>query len=243
MEPACTICNKSPPEVTLKRCAKCSQTPYCSRDCQKADWKAHKKICGRQANDTSSSSDRSGAAKLSPPRGLKQGIADPFSRLDNGTWLHGRPESDVYGLLIDAYRLNVEDMYNMEGEADEDSIYGGAPDGLHGFQRFLKKVARRPGLLPPWWSPARKRACEDLGMTRGQYYSLASPVEKSDIIENYGDSQFPMQLRMFSEAVYGRAPGGSNGSMLRQMLMAMEQGEAGDMMMQGMDMSSMFSRR
>jgi hypothetical protein len=31
--------------------------------------------------------------------------------------------------------------------------------------------------------------------------------------------------------------------MLRQMLMAMEQGEAGDMMMQGMDMSSMFSRR
>src|SRR3569833_3487412 len=28
---------------------------------------------------------------------------NPFMRLDSGTWLHNRPEKDVYRLLIDAY--------------------------------------------------------------------------------------------------------------------------------------------
>ncbi|KAF9770845.1 hypothetical protein IL306_011556 [Fusarium sp. DS 682] len=51
----------------------------------------------------------------------------------------------------------------------------------------------------------------------------------SDIIENYGDSQFPMQLRMFAEAVYGQAPGGTNGTAMRQMMVAMEHGRAGGM--------------
>lgn len=36
--------------MPLKQCAKCNATPYCSRDCQKADWKTHKKICGKQEN-------------------------------------------------------------------------------------------------------------------------------------------------------------------------------------------------
>ncbi|KAK3989369.1 hypothetical protein QBC44DRAFT_267148 [Cladorrhinum sp. PSN332] len=30
----------------LKSCAKCRKVRYCSRECQKADWKAHKKDCG-----------------------------------------------------------------------------------------------------------------------------------------------------------------------------------------------------
>ncbi|PHH81836.1 hypothetical protein CDD83_3463 [Cordyceps sp. RAO-2017] len=61
----------------------------------------------------------------SPPKGLERGIANPFSHLEAGTWLHNRFEKDVYGLLIDAYRLRMEDNHNMEGDADEDSIYGG----------------------------------------------------------------------------------------------------------------------
>ena len=32
----------------LSKCAKCSQTKYCSRDCQKVDWKAgHKEACNK----------------------------------------------------------------------------------------------------------------------------------------------------------------------------------------------------
>ncbi|KHN95384.1 Zinc finger, MYND-type [Metarhizium album ARSEF 1941] len=242
MAPSCTHCQKSPPEVVLRRCAKCSATPYCSRDCQKADWKVHKKICGRQASGAAPSSRRPGAATLSPPKGVERGVAFPFSRLDNDTWLHDRPEKDVYGLLIDAYRLRVEDMCSFEGEVDADGIYGGADNGLPGFQRFLARVASCPGLLPPWWNDAKKRDCEALGMEPAQWYDLGCAVEKSDIIENYGDPQFPMQLRMFAERVYGRAPGGTNGAPMRQMMVAMEQGAARDMQTSLLDVSASVGR-
>jgi hypothetical protein len=29
----------------FKRCSQCKQVAYCSRDCQKADWKSHKAAC------------------------------------------------------------------------------------------------------------------------------------------------------------------------------------------------------
>lgn len=47
-EPACASCNRKQSEVTsLKRCAKCHSQAYCSRDCQKNDWKNHKRACAR----------------------------------------------------------------------------------------------------------------------------------------------------------------------------------------------------
>lgn len=220
MAESCATCQKSPPEVTLKRCSRCAVTHYCSRDCQKADWKAHKKVCGK--GSTGSSDAPSADTKLSPAQGLDQPIAKPFTRLDNGTWLHDRPEKDVYRLLIDAYRMRVEDDYNLEGEADADSLYGGASSGLMGFKRFLRLAGSRPGLLPPWWNAEKQRECEAFGMGSSQFQSLRGAVEKSDIIEHYGDSTFPMQLRMFAEAVYLRGPGGQNGTAMRKMMAATE---------------------
>lgn len=38
--------------TSIKACTVC-RTPYCSKDCQKEDWKAHKKICASRANGTS----------------------------------------------------------------------------------------------------------------------------------------------------------------------------------------------
>lgn len=229
MGKSCTICRKSPPEVTLKRCAKCSVTPYCSRDCQKADWKTHKKVCGKGDDSTAPGSSSNpdppvAGAELSPPRGLDKPIAKPFSRLDSGTWLHDRPEKDVYRLLIDAYRLRVDDSYKFDGEIDDDSLYGGATNGLKGFRRFLRLAGARSGILPPWWNAEKQRECEELGMDASQFQNLYHAVEKSDIIEHYGDSLFPMQLRMFAEAIYGRGPGGQDGTMMRKMMAAGEQG-------------------
>lgn len=37
----CTLCKK----VCTKKCKKCNITPYCNRECQKKDFKSHKKVC------------------------------------------------------------------------------------------------------------------------------------------------------------------------------------------------------
>lgn len=235
----CVNCKKSPPEVTLKKCAKCSETQYCSRDCQKTDWKSHKKICGKQ-NITSGQSGGPGSARfdhsdsafsastsLSPPQGLDAPIAKPFTHLDNGTWLHGRPEADVYRLLIDAYRMRIEDDYTMDGDVALDSIYGGAEDCTVGFRRFLTRIEKKKrALLPDWWSDAKKAECIAFGRRGGteNWSDLACPVEKADITEHYRDARFAMQLRMFAEAVYGRGPGGSDGTMMRKSMAALENG-------------------
>ena len=51
MAPPCTFCNQSPPisagseQASFQRCAACHVVCYCSRDCQKSDWKYHKLVC------------------------------------------------------------------------------------------------------------------------------------------------------------------------------------------------------
>ncbi|KAM6508112.1 hypothetical protein FALCPG4_018000 [Fusarium falciforme] len=235
---ACTVCKKTSAETSIKRCGKCTDTPYCSRECQKADWKVHKKICGKSTTPQSPLSDSPpGPSRpvLSPPKGLDKGIPDPFTRLDNNTWLHGRSETDVYRLLLEAYRLRTEDDYTMEGDVDFDSLYAGNPDGLPGFRRFLSAAERRAGLLPEWWNAEKRRNCEMFGMDEDVWQNLKCAIEKSDIIEHYGDPQFPMQLRMFAEAALQRGPGGQSGTPMRKLMVAREQGNLGDMKMSTID--------
>ena len=45
--PKCNYCSKtrSTSGVALSRCGKCQTTLYCSRECQTADWKGHKRVC------------------------------------------------------------------------------------------------------------------------------------------------------------------------------------------------------
>ncbi|KAF3403106.1 hypothetical protein DPV78_004284 [Talaromyces pinophilus] len=169
----------------------------------------------------------SSAFRGRPPKGLTAAIDKPFHRLNDKTWLHNRPEQDVYKLLIDCYRLRMEDVYNLEGEADEDSIYGGAANGGRAFQRFLSLAQSRRGLLPSWWSEEKASECMRLGMRNSGWSSLSSAVEKSDIVEHFGDPVMPMQLRMLGEQVYGRGPGGQPGAGIVKMQMMMEGGESG----------------
>ncbi|KAM0378309.1 hypothetical protein ACHAPK_001829 [Fusarium culmorum] len=177
------------------------------------DWKKHKKTCGKGPSAQAAGSSTRGSG--SPPKGLDQPIPDPFTRLDKGKYLHNRPEKDVYRLLIDCYRLRVKDMYTLEGEVME--------DGLSEFKEFIAKMSTRKGLLPSWWTPEKQTECEEFGMGSSEQ-DLKTATDKAGIIQHYGDPQFPMQLRMLDETVYGKAPGGGDGPAMRKMLASMEAG-------------------
>lgn len=45
----CAQCGKSP--STLKQCNKCHSVSYCDKDCQKAHFKTHKKVCAGLAQE------------------------------------------------------------------------------------------------------------------------------------------------------------------------------------------------
>jgi splicing suppressor protein 51 len=130
--PACETCKKTASAANvdaLKQCAKCKKTVYCSRECQKADWKAHKNICALQAQAAFKAEDSS---TYSSPRlnDLETHIPNPFTRLDEGKYLHDRLEKDVYKLLIDSFRLRQADECNLENKTTPRSIYTGASSSI-----------------------------------------------------------------------------------------------------------------
>jgi splicing suppressor protein 51 len=229
--------------AALKRCSKCKTAFYCSFDCQKAHWKVHKLVC------TSTNTGAAAAAAAPPPtvyaptpsssgsRGLSADVAKPFTKLHAKTWLHGRPEKDVYMLLMDSYRLRLEDEYLYEGDAADDSIYGGCADSCVGFEEYLSLAGSRPGLLPSWWNAGKVAACMNLGHER---QALTTVMDKEGVIDEYVDPMMPMQMRMFAEQVYLRGIGGMNGEAMMAMQMQMEQGNSG-LVSSNIDLN--FSRR
>ena len=219
----CANCNKTGFNVpNLKMCAKCRVTRYCSRDCQMAHWKVHKKVCAKQAAAASSLNAVHNTDYESPRvKNLEKHVSKPFTRLDNNAWLHDRPENDVYKLLIDAFRMRQEDSSTMDGDFDKDSIYTGASDSTAGFRKFIQLASTRANLLPSWWSPEKQKKCENFGLGNN-WSNLKRKVNKAAIIEHYGDDKMPMQMRMFAEVVYKRGLGGSSGEAVRRLMMNME---------------------
>lgn len=224
---ACQKCNKT--DVELSRCERCD-IRYCSRSCQIQDWKTHKKTCarnrGQPANNTNTNT-----STASPPSsatqttaGLQQSIPNPFTRIDNGTYLHDRPPADVYKLLIDTYRLRMDDVSKFEGVKEADSLYApGVTDALPGFRRFLATLKfKSPRYLPDWWDDEKQAECEALGATAAGWSSLRRKVDKAAVSAHYRNDHFPMQLRMFAGMVYGRGIMGQDGTTMRRMMMQME---------------------
>jgi splicing suppressor protein 51 len=143
--------------AALKQCGACKSQPYCSRECQVADWPAHKPACQRATGtgpapapgsastfntrptvtgfSLASASGQSLLAALNSPSGAG-GLLDP-----------ALPEQTVYRHLIDAFRMRCEDEYTFTGELIglyNDNDHAGA---RREFERFLDaaegKVGRR----------------------------------------------------------------------------------------------------
>ncbi|KAI1081319.1 hypothetical protein F5B20DRAFT_60504 [Whalleya microplaca] len=235
-EVSCARCDKTKGESEMRRC--CKGTYYCNRACERANFRNHRDACARQRpasskkaatpdsmdTGTASSSTGSSSRNASSSGGaLKKTVSNPFTLLDKGKYLHGRPEEDVYTLLVDAHRLRMDDTAKFDGIKEADSLYGGASDGLRGFQGFLAKAKARKGLLPPWWKAEKQTECEALGNGAG-WSSLRNKIVKDDVNRHYGDPKFAMQLRMLAEEVYGSGIGGQRGTHMMRMMASMESG-------------------
>ena len=231
--PSCAACKKTAAAANvaaLKQCAKCKSTQYCSRDCQKADWKVHKKICSRNAANAFVEANAEHSSTYSSPRlnDLEKHIPNPFTKLDQGKYLHDRPEKDVYKLLIDSFRMRQADDLNLEGKTTPRSVYTGAPSSIEPFRGYLAKAATRK-VLPPWWDAEKQKECEAFGES-GAWQDLRRRVTKQEVIQHYGDQKMPMQVRMLAEADYGAGSMGQDGTFVRKQLAQMEQGGNGQHM-------------
>lgn len=212
----CVACKKPESALsnTLKRCAQCQTTTYCSRECQRADWKSHKKIC--IINKVTGSSSSSTASKSATERledifklfTLSGGTSDTktiFNSPGEPGFLSRLSEHDAFAAIVDSYRLRVEDEYNFRGDAG--GLYAGE-NPLPDFRGFLNKVEKCNDILPPWWNKEKRKACVQQALRSSEWSNINSAVEKSDIIEHYNDTLMPMRLRMIAERVTGSKVGG-----------------------------------
>ncbi|KAF2621324.1 hypothetical protein BU25DRAFT_354671 [Macroventuria anomochaeta] len=229
--PSCANCRETAAVKglqNLKACTRCKTTRYCGRDCQKADWKVHKKVCSRIATEAFARANTDHTSSYSAPRlrNLEQHVPNPFTRLDQNLYLHGRPETDVYKLLIDSFRMRQADDFDYEYKTTPPSVYTGAPSSTEPFLQYLAKATTHPSLLPPWFTDDKAGKCATFGNS-GAWSDLRKKVTKPEIIQHYGDEKMPMQLRMLAEVVYGTGTMGQDGSGMRKLMMQVENDGSG----------------
>ncbi|KAK4662287.1 uncharacterized protein QC763_700960 [Podospora pseudopauciseta] len=125
---SCTTCSKPAFEFPLKRCAKCTLTEYCSRECQKQDWKAHKKICGKPGQPRAEGRPFANSMHSQPHM---EGN-NSFGQLNQGSWLHGRPEkmSTNYSSVYTASALMTNTTLKETPMRMASTVAPGTPSNL-----------------------------------------------------------------------------------------------------------------
>ncbi|RDL37523.1 Uncharacterized protein BP5553_04956 [Venustampulla echinocandica] len=203
--PSCFTCHKLPAELPqpLKRCAKCQKAFYCSQECQKQDWKNHKRLCAAPSTLNQSSTAPSPSQQSTGPHNPGFEAVNRILGLSNNTYLHDLPEKEAFAQLIDCYRLRVEDDYVFTGDVSMSSLYGGG-DPVRPFNRFLDLAESRSGVLPPWWNAEKRQECLRMSVDPHQFSNINCAIEKSDIQEHYKNNAMPMLLRVLGEKIYGK---------------------------------------
>ncbi|KAK4033097.1 putative MYND domain protein [Parachaetomium inaequale] len=217
----CARCKRLTPthKAGVKQCD-CCHAFYCSTDCFEATKTENPKLIlpGAQGGSNPSWYE---PATYEATQGLHAAPGQPFTRLDRGTYLHDRPRLDVFRLLLDCYRLRLD---------DDIKIYGiPVPATLrHGFHRFLDLAAQRPNLLPPWWDDEAVVECltifdtGDNDPAAEEWSTLAHRVSSAEVNTHYGNAYMDVQLRLLGEVVYQRAPGNQKGKEILDMMVEHE---------------------
>lgn len=170
------------------KCSVCGIARYCSKECQKADWKPrHKASCGK---------DR-GMALVDPV-----GMLGAIGAGGDGGWYAQKSRKRVYERLWMSFQFRTEDEYSFGGNLV--GLYETAASELSNkntskqFQEYVQ-VFRRKNMLPPDWSVKDDK--ELLEKAEGHiHFSL----EKSDIIERFGYSSGEHTvLRSMAESALG----------------------------------------
>lgn len=180
-------CNKH----GTNKCARCKRAFYCSKECQRLDWKArHKKSCGK--TETSS-------------------IINPLEMLRNleagksGGWYSGLltdHRKRVYERLYMSFQLRVEDEYtfggNMVGTYGVQADDGDPETTSQQFRKFYGLFKSKSFLPPDWTDSDNKKLMK--AAEKNIHYAL----EKSDVVEKFGyASQEHVVLRSMAEQVLG----------------------------------------
>jgi hypothetical protein len=127
-------------------------------------------------------------------------IPNPFQRIKDKKWLHDRPKEDVYKLLIDAYRLRMDDDYKFLGLEQPNTPYADANcDGTASLEIFLR-MAELSSLLPTWWDESETTACVESAKLL-TWSNTAIKITADYVRSYYEDPSMPMQLRISAEQV------------------------------------------
>ncbi|CAM6085172.1 unnamed protein product [Calypogeia fissa] len=169
---SCITCHKLESDLgeKLKNCAKCPNTLYCSRECQKADWKQHKRVCASKQASNKEAPTASPSPDFTAVDNILLGVPPEFRNIpgaDSG--LLALSEKECFTRLIDSFCMRVEDEY----------VYGGNIIGLYNgnnplpdFKKFLHLAESRPNLLPPWWNKQKREECERLAVLEDYWSSI-----------------------------------------------------------------------
>ncbi|GAQ91741.1 hypothetical protein KFL_008430020 [Klebsormidium nitens] len=188
------------------RCSRCSANGidvwYCTRECQAADYKAHKQACkaGVASFDSTHPETTSYGNRMFTSQGLPKGLQTVAASKDNPRqWCEGPSEKRTYIRFVDSFRLRTEDEYSFNG--DVSGLYA-QEDPMPCFKRYLKK-AKAKGLMPDWWNAEKEAELLDVARS-DKWAAIHLAVEKSDITEHYGYASMEhMVLRGLAEQVTG----------------------------------------
>jgi len=117
-------------------------------------------------------------------------------------WFHEMVEEDGFELLINTYRLRLDDEHKYENKSR--GIYAGGPNNkpLDDYREFTK-LARKQNVLPRWWSPGWQERCERKAEGVGRCQLMLKLEE--DMLDKYckDDGQTTWYLRQLGVLIFG----------------------------------------